>query len=189
MTMDTAGKAVLFSGLTVLISLSAVMLVPSPAFRSMALGIMVSVVFVLAAALTLLPAVLGWLGSARRPTLAALGALRRAPLAALRRLGRAAVARTPTPSAAPRSPSCSRSPRPIARPAHRHALDQGRPHRRHLTHRLHPGAGRVRPGRTRAPCRSSHPPLEQPQSQPPSTRDPGIAAVMPTQLDPSGRSR
>jgi len=37
-TMDTAGKAVLFSGITVLISLSAVMLVPSPAFRSMALG-------------------------------------------------------------------------------------------------------------------------------------------------------
>jgi putative drug exporter of the RND superfamily len=61
-SMDTAGKAVLFSGLTVLISLSAVMLVPSPAFRSMALGIMVSVVFVLAAALTLLPAVLAWLG-------------------------------------------------------------------------------------------------------------------------------
>ena len=62
-TMDTAGKAVLFSGLTVLISLTAVMLVPSPAFRSMALGIMVSVLFVLAAALTLLPAVLAWLGA------------------------------------------------------------------------------------------------------------------------------
>jgi putative drug exporter of the RND superfamily len=61
-TMDTAGKAVFFSGLTVLISLSAVMLVPSPAFRSMALGIMVSVVFVLAATLTLLPAVLAKLG-------------------------------------------------------------------------------------------------------------------------------
>ena len=61
-TMDTAGKAVLFSGLTVLISLSAVMLVPSPAFRSMALGIMLSVAFVLAATLTLLPAVLGLLG-------------------------------------------------------------------------------------------------------------------------------
>ncbi len=61
-TMDTAGKAVLFSGVTVLISLTAVMLVPSPAFRSMALGIMVSVAFVLAAALTLLPAVLAWLG-------------------------------------------------------------------------------------------------------------------------------
>jgi RND superfamily putative drug exporter len=61
-TMDTAGKAVLFSGVTVLISLSAVMLVPSPAFRSMALGIMVAVVFILAATLTLLPAVLGKLG-------------------------------------------------------------------------------------------------------------------------------
>ncbi|HET7366890.1 MAG TPA: MMPL family transporter, partial [Gaiella sp.] len=52
--MDTAGKAVLFSGLTVFVSLSAVMLVPSPAFRSMALGIMLSVAFVLAATLTLL---------------------------------------------------------------------------------------------------------------------------------------
>jgi RND superfamily putative drug exporter len=61
-TMDTAGKAVLFSGLTVLISLSAVMIVPSPAFRSMALGIMMSVVFILLATLTLLPAVLGKLG-------------------------------------------------------------------------------------------------------------------------------
>ncbi|MGZ4333087.1 MAG: MMPL family transporter [Gaiellaceae bacterium] len=62
-TMDTAGKAVLFSGLTVFISLSAVMLVPSPAFRSMALGIMLSVAFVLAATMTLLPAVLAKLGS------------------------------------------------------------------------------------------------------------------------------
>ena len=60
--MDTAGKAVLFSGLTVFVSLSAVMLVPSPAFRSMALGIMLSVAFVLAATLTLLPAVLAKLG-------------------------------------------------------------------------------------------------------------------------------
>ena len=61
-TMDTAGKAVLFSGATVLISLSAVMLVPSPAFRSMALGIMISVLFILAATLTLLPGALAKLG-------------------------------------------------------------------------------------------------------------------------------
>jgi RND superfamily putative drug exporter len=61
-TMDTAGKAVLFSGLTVLISLSAVMLVPSPAFRSMSAGIMLAVAFVLLASLTLLPAVLAKLG-------------------------------------------------------------------------------------------------------------------------------
>jgi RND superfamily putative drug exporter len=57
-TMDTAGKAVLLSGATVLVSLSAVLLVPSPSFRSMAGGIMLAVVFVLAATLTLLPLVL-----------------------------------------------------------------------------------------------------------------------------------
>ncbi|MGN6607383.1 MAG: MMPL family transporter [Jatrophihabitans sp.] len=62
-TMATAGKAVAFSGITVLVSLSTVLLVPSPAFRSMALGIMLSVVAVLAATLTLLPAVLGKLGT------------------------------------------------------------------------------------------------------------------------------
>jgi putative drug exporter of the RND superfamily len=61
-TMDTGGKAVLLSGVTVLISLSAVMLVPSPAFRSTSLGIMLAVIFVLAATLTLLPAVLTKLG-------------------------------------------------------------------------------------------------------------------------------
>ena len=62
-TIDTAGKAVAFSALTVLASLAAILLVPSPAFRSMAFGIMLSVVAVLAATLTLLPAVLGRLGT------------------------------------------------------------------------------------------------------------------------------
>ena len=62
-TVDTAGKAVAFSALTVLASLAAILLVPSPAFRSMAFGIMLSVVAVLAATLTLLPAVLGKLGT------------------------------------------------------------------------------------------------------------------------------
>jgi RND superfamily putative drug exporter len=61
-TMDTAGKAVLFSAITVLVSLSAVMLVPSPAFRSVSLGIMIAVLFVVGATLTLLPAVLAKLG-------------------------------------------------------------------------------------------------------------------------------
>ncbi|MFC9962638.1 MMPL family transporter [Nocardia ignorata] len=61
-TMDTAGKAVVLSGLTVLVSLSAVLLVPAPAVRTMAVGIMLAVAFVLAATLTLLPAALGALG-------------------------------------------------------------------------------------------------------------------------------
>ena len=90
--MDTAGKAVLFSGVTVLISLSAVMLVPSPAFRSTSLGIMLSVVFVLAAALTLLPAVLAKLGPRVDRFALPWVPLGRAPLAALRGLGRAALA-------------------------------------------------------------------------------------------------
>ena len=91
-TMDTAGKAVLFSGVTVLISLSAVMLVPSPAFRSMSLGIMLAVIFVLAATLTLLPTLLAQPGPEGRQARAAVGALGRAPLARFAGLGRAAVA-------------------------------------------------------------------------------------------------
>jgi RND superfamily putative drug exporter len=62
-TVDTAGKAVAFSALTVLASLAAILIVPSPAFRSMAFGIMLAVVAVLTATLTLLPAVLGKLGT------------------------------------------------------------------------------------------------------------------------------
>ncbi|MFZ2173306.1 MAG: MMPL family transporter, partial [Rhodococcus sp. (in: high G+C Gram-positive bacteria)] len=62
-TMDTAGKAVVLSGITVLVSLSAVLLVPAPAVRTMAVGIMLAVFFVLAASMTLLPAVLAKLGS------------------------------------------------------------------------------------------------------------------------------
>jgi RND superfamily putative drug exporter len=62
-TLDTAGKAVAFSALTVLGALASILIVPSPAFRSMALGIMLAVVAVLGATLTLLPAVLGKLGN------------------------------------------------------------------------------------------------------------------------------
>lgn len=62
-TMATAGKAVAISAVTVMASLAAILLVPSPAFRSMSLGIMLAVAAVLAATLTLLPAVLGSLGT------------------------------------------------------------------------------------------------------------------------------
>ena len=112
--MDTAGKAVLFCGLTVLISLSAVMLVPSPAFRSMAVGIMLSVIFVLAATLTLLPAVLARLGTQRRQALAARGCT---PASTARRAsppgasdsggGRGSPASPPSPSSARWRSRCS----------------------------------------------------------------------------------
>jgi RND superfamily putative drug exporter len=61
-TMSTAGKAVFLSALTIVLSLAAVYLVPVMVFRSMALGMILSVVAVAAAALTLLPAVLVALG-------------------------------------------------------------------------------------------------------------------------------
>ena len=61
-TMDTAGKAVLLSGLTVVASLLALLLIPSPPFRTTAIGMALAVLFVLAASLTLLPAVLARLG-------------------------------------------------------------------------------------------------------------------------------
>ena len=60
--MDTAGKAVLVSGVAVLAALAAVMVVPSQPFRTSALGILLAVGFVLAASLTLLPALLARLG-------------------------------------------------------------------------------------------------------------------------------
>ena len=98
-TMGTAGKAVAFSGLTVLVSLSTVLLVPSPAFRSMALGIMLSVVAVLAATLTLLPAVLGKLGyRVDAGKLRVPGALDRADRRAARRALAAATDGAPVPA-------------------------------------------------------------------------------------------
>ena len=62
LTMATAGKAVLMSGLTVIAALLAVTLVPVPAFRSVPVGIALAVMMVLAATLTLLPAALSRLG-------------------------------------------------------------------------------------------------------------------------------
>lgn len=61
-TMATAGKAVLFSGCTVIISVAGLMVVRAPVFRTMALGVMIAVAAMLAVATTLLPAVLGLLG-------------------------------------------------------------------------------------------------------------------------------
>ncbi len=106
-TMGTAGKAVAFSGLTVLVSLTTVLIVPSPAFRSMALGIMLSVVAVLAATLTLLPAVLGKLGSridsgrVRLPGAIERGQARTARRALVAQTAEKAAAASPAATAAP----------------------------------------------------------------------------------------
>jgi RND superfamily putative drug exporter len=61
-TLSTAGKAVFLSALTVVLSLAAVFVVPVMVFRSMALGMILSVIAVSVASLTLLPAILVALG-------------------------------------------------------------------------------------------------------------------------------
>ena len=61
-TLTTAGKAVFLSALTVVLSLAAIFIVPIMVFRSMALGMILSVTATAAASLTLLPAVLVAMG-------------------------------------------------------------------------------------------------------------------------------
>ncbi|MGE0228074.1 MAG: MMPL family transporter [Dehalococcoidia bacterium] len=59
---DTAGRAVLFSGLTVIISLLGMLIVPTNIFRSLGTGAIFAAVASLLICLTLLPAVLSILG-------------------------------------------------------------------------------------------------------------------------------
>jgi RND superfamily putative drug exporter len=61
--MATSGKAVFVSALTVVVALSGTQLVNLAAFRSMGYGAMIAVALACAAALTLLPALLGFVGT------------------------------------------------------------------------------------------------------------------------------
>ncbi|HEX3723477.1 MAG TPA: MMPL family transporter, partial [Nitrolancea sp.] len=58
----TASKAVLFSGLTVVVALSGMLLMPSTIFRSLGAGAVLVVIVAVAAMLTLIPALLSLLG-------------------------------------------------------------------------------------------------------------------------------
>jgi putative drug exporter of the RND superfamily len=59
---DSSGRAVFFSGITVLLALAGMLLVRTSIFMSIGIGAMVVVLYAIAASLTLLPAVLGILG-------------------------------------------------------------------------------------------------------------------------------
>ena len=61
-TMATAGRTVLFSGLTVCVSLISLLLFPEYFLRSMGMGAIAAVIVAMLAALTVLPALLGMLG-------------------------------------------------------------------------------------------------------------------------------
>ncbi len=93
--LETAGKAVFLSALTVVLSLAALFLVPIMVFRSMAFGMIMSVVAVAAASLTLLPAVLAGMGdkvlvsrSSKNPDKAAEDRWERLTVKVLRKPGR-----------------------------------------------------------------------------------------------------
>ena len=60
---ETAGRTVLFSGLTVVIALCGMFIIPMGFFQSLGLGAILVVIIEMAATLTLLPAILALLGS------------------------------------------------------------------------------------------------------------------------------
>jgi RND superfamily putative drug exporter len=62
-TLDTAGRAIFVSGLTVVVSLAVLIPVPVPILRSIAIGGALAVLASLLGALALLPALLAWLGA------------------------------------------------------------------------------------------------------------------------------
>jgi len=62
-TVQCAGRSIFFSGLTVVVGLLGLMVIPFMSMRSMGLGGALVVIFSVLAALTLLPAMLGMLGS------------------------------------------------------------------------------------------------------------------------------
>lgn len=61
-TGGTASRAVLFSGMTVVLALAGMLIIPNNIFRSLAAGAIFVVVVAVLASLTLLPAILGLLG-------------------------------------------------------------------------------------------------------------------------------
>ncbi len=61
--LDTAGRAVLFAGTTVVISLLGLLIVNTETFRGVAVGITIGVLLTMLASVTLLPALLGFVGT------------------------------------------------------------------------------------------------------------------------------
>ena len=147
-TMSTAGKAVFLSALTVVMALAAVFLVPVMVFRSMALGMILSVV---AVALGLADASPGAARRARRPC------PRPQERERPRHHGRVSLATSDGRRVAAarrgvgdRSRRDRRAHRPGLRHAPRHARRQGRRQGQHEPRRLRHARRRIRPGCRRA---------------------------------------
>ena len=63
MALDTAGRAVLFAGSTVVISLMGLLILNTETFRGVAIGIIIGALFTMLGSVTLLPALLGFVGT------------------------------------------------------------------------------------------------------------------------------
>jgi RND superfamily putative drug exporter len=63
LALDTAGRSVVFAGTTVVIAVLGMLLIDVPAVRGLAIGISLGVLMTMLAAVTLLPAVLGFVGN------------------------------------------------------------------------------------------------------------------------------
>ena len=125
LAIDTAGRAVLFAGTTVVISLLGMLIMGMSFVTGLAVGAAIVVAVTMVASLTLLPALLGfaehrvevtrWRGLDRRRLLVAVGAGRRGPrrpgavgfafLLAVRRARRRVLRRAAAPRGAPPGPS------------------------------------------------------------------------------------
>ena len=150
--LATSGLAVLFSGLTVIVSLAGLWMIDNTAIRSMALGAMLVVGVAVLTAITLLPALIGVLGrrtvdplalAAAGPAAAPARDRRARVLAALDRRGDA------TPGAGGRGHvrRAARARRPGARHEHGHRRARPVPARPRDPHGLRGRRGRDRPGR------------------------------------------
>ena len=63
LALDTAGRAVLFAGTTVVISLLGLLILNTETFRGVAVGMTIGVLFTMLGSVTLLPALLGFVGT------------------------------------------------------------------------------------------------------------------------------
>lgn len=112
----TSGRAVLVSGLTVMVAMAGMFLSGLMLFKGFALATIIVVLVAMLGSVTVLPALLSWLGdridAGRVPFLGRRGAGAHAPAAGspVRCCGR--CSRGPGPSRSPRSSSCSPWPRP-----------------------------------------------------------------------------
>ena len=191
--IDTAGRAVVFAGCTVVISLLGLFLMGVDFVNGMAVGTSVTVAVVMLASITLLPAVLGFAGRDHRPVLGPAAQASRSR--ASRRCGTGGAGscsgapgpRSPAGSlillvlAMPAAVDAPRVPRLRRQPDERHHPPRLRPRRRRLRSRVQRSAD----PRRRVPEGRRH----RRRSTRWSTRlgaTPDVAAVSPASRSPSG---